>query len=301
MTSGSRTIQGTMELSQGVGSASSLSTWSALAGRIEPLLHFAPGAAHAVTTVAVGYPFDTVKTRLQLRLHPGMLSCAKSLISTDGPSALYRGAAMPLFSLVVKRPCEFVFFEWFNSRFSGLTGVSFVGGCFAGVIGAMVGCPFTVVKIQMQAFSSQVHSNTLHAICAVWQQRGFVGFYHGLYASVLMQVPYATVYLGTYGELRERLPKTSWCTAIAGGTASLTTCTLLQPLDTARTLIQARALDQQQASLAWGKQVALIVRQHGILGLWAGWGPAALRALPTSSAAMLVYERVRSLAASGKH
>lgn len=261
----------------------------------QPLTHFLPGAAHAVSMVAVGYPFDTVKTRLQLNLHSGALMCVRSIVTTDGWLALYRGAAMPLASLVCKRPFEFAAFEWFNERFSGLKGASFYGGCLAGFIGAVIGCPFSVVKIQMQSCGKEVHSNTAQAIVTVLKQRGAPGFYQGLSASILMQVPYATVYLGTYGELRKRLPRSALCTAAAGGIASLTTCTLLQPLDTVRTIIQSRALSQENAaSLSYLQQVRMVVNERGVLGLWAGWRPSALRAFPASAASMLAYERVRT-------
>lgn len=262
----------------------------------EAILKLVPGAAHAVTMVAVGYPFDTVKTRLMLGLHTGMISCIRSTIQTNGPFALYRGCAMPLASMMCKRPFEFAFYEWFKARFNGIPGISFIGGGIAGLIGTFVGCPFSVVRIQMQASSREVHSNCVNAIRAVWSSRGLKGFYQGISASVLMQVPYATVYLGMYGELRERLPKEAWCTAFAGGAASLTTCSLLQPFDTVRTLIQAQAVrPKEEGTTSWRDQARQVVQTRGVIGLWAGWRPSALRALPTSAASMLVYEKVRSL------
>mmetsp|Transcript_13802 Transcript_13802/g.38835 ORF Transcript_13802/g.38835 Transcript_13802/m.38835 type:complete len:254 (-) Transcript_13802:102-863(-) len=248
--------------------------------------------------VAVGHPFDTVKTRLQLQLHPGIVSCCKELVQVEGPRALYRGAAMPLVSLVTKRPFEFVAFEWFNSRFKHLPGATYLGGFLAGILGAMLGCPFSVVKIQLQASGRDVHANTRSAILAVWRSRGSAGFYQGLGAMIIQQVPYGTVYLGTYGKLRERLPKSYWSTAVAGGVASLTTWTLLMPLDTVKTRIQAAALQgESQRRLGWTGQLQYVVREVGPRGLWAGWGPAALRSLPTSAASMLAYEKVRSLVA----
>merc|ERR1712244_36722 len=107
------------------------------------------------------------------------------------------------------------------------------------------------------------------------------------------QVPYATVYLGTYGSLRDRLPKKGWYTAFAGGAASLATCTLLQPLDTVRTVIQASVTSSPARRIgSWTEEVQKIVRERGVLGLWAGWRPSAVRALPTSAASMLAYESV---------
>jgi len=200
--------------------------------------------------------------------------------------------------MVCKRPFEFAAFEWLNGRLRQMQCGSFLGGCLAGALGAAIGCPFSLVKIRMQASTKEVHTNTLEAILTVWRSRGVHGFYQGLGASVAMQVPYATVYLGTYAELRELLPKQAWGIALAGASASLATCTLLQPLDTVRTLVQAGAPQEGSAPVAWFAQARQVLRQHGPLGLWAGWGPAAMRALPTSAISMLAYEHVRSLVLS---
>eukprot|EP00933_Yihiella_yeosuensis_P078666 TRINITY_DN9039_c0_g1_i2.p1 TRINITY_DN9039_c0_g1~~TRINITY_DN9039_c0_g1_i2.p1 ORF type:complete len:307 (-),score=39.98 TRINITY_DN9039_c0_g1_i2:495-1352(-) len=263
---------------------------------VQPILKLLPGVAHAATMIAVGYPFDTVKTRVMLQIHPSMLSCIREMAAKDGFLSLYRGCAMPLASLVCKRPFEFAFFEAFKEQFPNQSGGSWIGGCFAGAVGTVIGCPFSVIRIQMQASSSEVHSNSFRAIAAVWNARGFTGFYHGFAASVVMQVPCATLYLGTYGELRERLPKKAWSTALAGGVASLSVCTFLQPLDTVRTLIQVKAIEaKDQPSSSWWATARQVVQERGFFGLWAGWRPSAIRAIPTSAASMLAYESIRSV------
>merc|ERR1719236_150945 len=83
------------------------------------LAPFIPGAAHAVTSVAVGYPFDTVKTRLQVGMYKSAWDCIRATASREGPLALYRGSLMPLASLCVKRPFEFAVWESFNTHFGG--------------------------------------------------------------------------------------------------------------------------------------------------------------------------------------
>eukprot|EP00747_Dinoflagellata_sp_TGD_P171001 gnl/TRDRNA2_/TRDRNA2_203954_c0_seq1.p1 gnl/TRDRNA2_/TRDRNA2_203954_c0~~gnl/TRDRNA2_/TRDRNA2_203954_c0_seq1.p1 ORF type:complete len:298 (-),score=34.44 gnl/TRDRNA2_/TRDRNA2_203954_c0_seq1:50-943(-) len=259
-----------------------------------PLL---PGAAQAVTTITVGYPFDTVKTRLQLKIHPSVRSCLQAVVSSrDGLLSLYRGSTMPLCALTVKRPFEFLVFEAFNARFKGHRFATFGGGCLAGICAGVLGCPFNVVKVQMQSSSREVHANTWRAIAAVWSHAGPIGFFKGLQASVFMQVPFATLYLGTYGMLRERLPKTSLSTACAGGASSIITWTLLQPLDTMRTVIQSKTLRCNEPLLGYVEQFMRVVRARGVLGLWAGWVPVAARSIPTSAAAMLAYEWTRSIA-----
>lgn len=252
---------------------------------------FLPGAAQAFTNVAVGYPFDTLKTQLQLQMHRSLAGCLRAVWSNRlGLVTLYRGAAVPLVSLVVKRPFEFAVFELFNSN--KRSSAPFLGGCLAGVTAAILGCPFSVVKIQMQSTAKSVHSTSSKAAFKVWKSAGAMGFYRGLKASVIMQVPFATMYLGLYGNLREELPKTTWGPALAGGVASLATWSLLQPLDTLRTVTQAGVLRHEPAG--WTHHLKIIVHERGVLGLWNGWVPVALRAFPTSALSMFVYEKVRA-------
>merc|ERR1712232_742121 len=120
------------------------------------------------------------------------------------------------------------------------------------------------------------------------------GFYRGFFVSVCKETPFASVYLGSYGNLREMLPKTNWSPAVAGGAASMITWTILLPLDTLKTVIQARVLqDCNPESVR--QHLKSITRERGIGALWAGWAPVALRSLPSSAAAMLAYEWTRNL------
>eukprot|EP00397_Hematodinium_sp_SG-2012_P067854 GEMP01107111.1.p2 GENE.GEMP01107111.1~~GEMP01107111.1.p2 ORF type:complete len:105 (+),score=15.05 GEMP01107111.1:28-342(+) len=73
-------------------------------------LSLLPGMAHAVTTIAVGYPFDVVKTRLQTAVDVSFADSVKRL-ARGGPAAFYRGCSVPLLSLACKRPVEFLVFE----------------------------------------------------------------------------------------------------------------------------------------------------------------------------------------------
>lgn len=268
-----------------------------ISGAIAP---FIPGTAHALTTVAVGYPFDTVKTRLQVGMHKSAWDCVKSTASREGPLALYRGALMPLASLTVKRPFEFAVWEWFNSHFGGRSRGPFVGGFIAGIVSSLLGCPFNVVKVQMQTHKHDIYRHTFEACGEVWRQKGILGFYRGLHASLIMNVPSTTFYLGAYGSLREALPKSKWSTAFAGAISSLAMWTCLIPLDNVRTNIQSRSFkpDADAVILSWREQFLEIIRARGVLGLWAGWTPAAMRAPIVSALAMLAYEQARSAAAT---
>lgn len=262
------------------------------------LATFAPGAAHAVTTVAVGSPFDMVKTRVQVGMYSSPWRCACATVAQEGPLALYRGAWMPMLSLMVKRPFEFAAFEWCSKRFGKKDMGPWVGGFVAGILSACLGCPFNVLKVQMQANRQDVYRHTLEVVSDVWRARGPLGFYRGFSASLIMSVPSTTFYLGAYGYLREALPPSRWNTAFAGMSASLCMWSCLLPLDNVRTVIQAKSFRTENGVVGWSSQLLEIVRgPRGFWGLWAGWSAVAIRAPVMSAFSMLAYEQVRSTAA----
>ncbi|KAJ2360762.1 hypothetical protein H4S01_005589, partial [Coemansia sp. RSA 2610] len=50
----------------------------------------------AVTGMLVGYPFDSLKTRMQTHHYPSLLACARRSIAEEGIHGLYRGLLPPL-------------------------------------------------------------------------------------------------------------------------------------------------------------------------------------------------------------
>jgi solute carrier family 25 carnitine/acylcarnitine transporter 20/29 len=53
---------------------------------------FIAGFAYGTTTVIVGQPFDTIKTRMQaLGTHASMMNTSSSIFKTEGVAGLYRG------------------------------------------------------------------------------------------------------------------------------------------------------------------------------------------------------------------
>lgn len=250
-----------------------------------------------MSSVSVGYPLDTLKTRVQVGMHVSPLQSLRATVAKEGPLALYRGCAMPLMALMVKRPPEFAVFEWCNARFGKRAKGPVVGGFIAGIISAVLGCPFNVVKVQMQASQKETYRNVLHACSDVWHSDGAPGFYRGFSATLIMSVPSTTFYLGAYGILREWLPPSRWNTAFAGIVASGAMWSVLLPLDNVRTNIQAKPFGTNSPMAGWVAQAREIARgPKGALGLWAGWTAVIVRAPLMSAVSMLCYEHARTVA-----
>jgi hypothetical protein len=255
-----------------------------------------PGVASAVPLTIVGYPFDTVKTRLQLQRNLGMVQCVKDIAANEGLLSLYRGSSISLCILSCKMGLELSVFEWCSARFRETSAAPFAGGLFGSFFSTTAMCPLTVVKIQMQMAGRGTHASPAAAASAVWRARGIRGFFHGLTANLGVQVPFSTLFFGSYGLLREALPQAPWSPLVAGGAASLATWTVLQPLDTLRTIAMGNAHQttvsgaDASASSAPSAFVRSLVRHCGVRSLWRGFGPVTLRAIPSSGGSMLMYE-----------
>lgn len=253
-----------------------------------------PGAASAVPLSIVGYPFDTVKTRLQVRGNLGMVQCMREMVAKEGFLSLYRGFSVSLWLLSGKMTLDLAAFELCSSRFSSSAIAPFAGGLFGSIISTSLLCPLMVVKIQMQAAGRGTHSSPCAAASAVWRASGVRGFYSGLPAALGVQVPFATLFFGTYGRLRDALPQTAWSPAFNGGVASIATWTVLQPLDTLRSRAMAAAHCKASPDVSMSRALPALgrslIQESGVLSLWRGFGPVALRAFPSSGTSMLVYE-----------
>ena len=263
-----------------------------------------PGAAFACCNIFVGYPFDTVKTRLQLQLHRSSLHCLQEL-ARGGPfalqSSLYRGASFPLLCLLLKQPVEFAAFECCSKW---APGGSYTGGLLAGLMGALISCPFNVAKIWMQsrptttetALQSFLRSlgGSQSAKCRATLPLPSSNMRQAMKASIAFQIPYTTSFLGTYGTLREMTPaNSSLHTAAAGASAALFTWAVVLPLDVLRTRVQSRAMATTTTSpQGLVSELMAVVRTNGVKGLWAGWAPISLRAI-SASVSMTAYESLR--------
>ena len=289
-------------------------------------LGFIPGVAHAGATIMVGYPFDTVKTRLQTGMYMGLRQCLADSLGREGLASFYRGASVPLASLLFKRPIEFYIFEELqtaNPMGASDSRKGFVNGSVAGMTGAVFGCPFNVVKVRVQDYRAQqlvrfpggtaaqgtepVQIANRDVIRAVLRDVFLIehSYFRGLSVALLYTIPAASLYLGTYGKLREVFldedrpadafgsgyPK--WVkSGVAGATASSCMLSVMLPLDTVRTVIQAQVGVGSTTSIV--ATVRRILAQRGAAGLWAGLTPVVMRSLPSSFASMGVYETTRS-------
>ncbi|KAJ2311547.1 hypothetical protein IWW54_002583 [Coemansia sp. RSA 2705] len=127
----------------------------------------------AVTGMLVGYPFDSLKTRMQTHHYPSLLACARRSIAEEGIHGLYRGLLPPLLTASAAKSLSFSVFEqmkhWLHQHdpragseslsslpnfqrttVGSVTLTAALSGSVAGAVIAAICCPLELIKVQMQ-------------------------------------------------------------------------------------------------------------------------------------------------------
>lgn len=293
---------------------------SSIAGAITAMsiASVVPGAVQGATTILLGHPLDTLKTRQQAMYRrtahtaaqsQRLLPLALSMLREEGVLCFYRGVVPPLTIAAVKRSAQLALFEKLTSSGSGNSGSKsstslnpfpnfqppawaqpFLSGAFAGSTGTIVGCPMNVIKVQTQNTSREVIHNAWSCTLEIYRRDGPLGFYRGWRQQLAKDCLFAGTYLGLYATLKTQLMKrrnasctTPWEAFLAGSCASMFTWVVLFPLDTLKTRAQARSTSD----------IARAAKGSGAIGWYRGLGAALLRAGPVNGFAMLVYESTR--------
>ncbi|CAO3675051.1 unnamed protein product [Rhizopus microsporus] len=120
-------------------------------------------SAAAVVGVISGYPFDSIKTRLQTQHYDSIKACIKQTYKEEGIQGFFRGIIPPLITVSIIKSISFSVYEQskaFCKQYSSTVfdqntlpstmTVSTTAGSVSGAFIASLSCPFELVKIQKQ-------------------------------------------------------------------------------------------------------------------------------------------------------
>jgi len=131
---------------------------------------FAAGAAYGVTSVVVGQPLDTIKTRMQTRsagapIGAGAMLSARQLLATEGLRGLYRGGVPIMLGGSLFRSAQFGMYEVTvralrnrgpTHRLGGVLDWQVaVAGAAGGLARGVVEAPFEQIKVSAQVGRTQ--------------------------------------------------------------------------------------------------------------------------------------------------
>ena len=259
-------------------------------------MEFVPGALAGATTALLGYPFDTIKTKMQVINQGNTTNIFFKTIRNNGFLSLYRGVTTPLITNTIKRSYQYYLFEYLNQKKLN----PYFSGAIAGVSGSIIGCPMHVLKANMQITDKTMYKNTPDLISKIYKKEGWKGFYKGFNINLIKDSIYGGVYLGNYVLLKKYIPKLIYkkdyiniseskkklSHFLSGGFSAVFVWGIFIPLDHIETAIQTNRGYQY---------VVDKVKKNNILILWRGSIPILVRIFPVSAISMLIYEFSLSL------
>lgn len=267
----------------------------------ESLKSFLSGWAGGLGILAVGHPFDTVKTVMQNSAkgqYASSLDCAKSLMAKEGPLGLYKGVTAPMAGIGTVFAIYFVTYDTCERFLRSVRNKDpavaltmpevIVCGGSTGIFGSLILGPAELIKVRQQ---TAVQNGLDGSFSAAVKQGSLT---RGLGATMIRDVPGSMAWFGAYELTKKTLcedPKkpTVLQALVAGGMGGIGMWSFAIPLDAIKTKVQA-----SKTPMSFIEGARLIHGELGFGGFYRGIGPALLRAFPANAACFATKESTQS-------
>lgn len=274
---------------------------------------FAAGAIAGAAAKSVTAPLDRIKLLMQTHgLRAGQESAKKAIGfieaialigKEEGIKGYWKGNLPQVIRIIPYSAVQLFAYETYKNLFRGdnkelsVIGRLAAGAC-AGMTSTFVTYPLDVLRLRLAVepgyrTMSEVAFNML-------RDEGFASFYKGLGPSLIGIAPYIAVNFCIFDLVKKSLPEkyqkrteTSLATALISATLATLTC---YPLDTVRRQMQMKGSPYKTVLDAFPG----IVARDGLVGLYRGFVPNALKTLPNSSIRLTTFDSVKRLIAASE-
>ena len=289
------------------------------------------GAVGAVATFecALVYPFDLVKTRQQASpvsagsaMHRSTLRYLGHVVRTDGVRSLYRGFG---WQAIGGFPAEVSFYGAYTVIKDGMllteagaahpAAVYVAAGALADAASMLLWVPANLISQRLQvqgvatAYGGASTMSGWQLVGRILETEGAAGLWRGLGATIALHTPAAAMWWLSYEEAKARLGRLGGrdpdqsvlVQSQAGALAGAVSAAVTTPLDVLKTRVQCAPKQR-----AFVLHLSDVVREAGgVQGLFRGFLPRVLAAMPRSVVSLVGYEyalrlaRCEQLAADG--
>ncbi|KAG9099132.1 hypothetical protein FRC07_010557, partial [Ceratobasidium sp. 392] len=210
---------------------------------VGPLLDFTAGTIGGMVGLAVGFPFDTIKVRLQhpetMNRYRNSMTALVKIVREERVAGLFKGISSPmagcaflnglvfastgylraietviLISSSVPPPSTPLLFlriqiqQRDTTSKPTLTQIT-LAGAGTGIIGSLIATPTELIKIRQQANTSSGAQPSAWSVAKdLWRGHGVRGLYRGISSTAMRDMSYGT-YFATYEGMRRLLAPAS--------------------------------------------------------------------------------------------
>ena len=194
----------------------------------------------------LGHPFDTIKTRIQLK-NKNALFITKELFKYEGILSLYKGASCPLLGGCLLNA---VLFSTEHKVLNLCNQNHIYSGFISGVCSSIIMCPVELIKCKFQnnlynKNSINYKNNnklTFNDLYKSYKQKQFK-LYNGLFLTLVRDSVGFSIYFGSYNYLQSKKNNS----LLNGGIAGMLSWIYSFPFDTIKTVQQTHDLNLKKA------------------------------------------------------
>ncbi|KAK9455375.1 mitochondrial carrier domain-containing protein [Dipodascopsis uninucleata] len=286
---------------------------------------FIAGAIAACGAVTVTNPIEIVKTRLQLqgelhargevkKIYTGLFQALTVILKNEGIRGWQRGLTCAYVYQIGLNGCRLGFYEpirsalagyLLNNRQDSTLGINIFSGAASGIMGAIAGSPFFLVKTRMQSYSpvfqvgTQTHYTSLFdGLSQIYKNEGITGLYRGCGSAIVRTGAGSSVQLPIYNYCKSLLQEHKLVGdgpgqhLLSSAVSGLGVCFVMNPWD----VIMTRMYNQR-GNLYSGLLDCLVktVRIEGPLALYKGFFAHLMRIGPHTILTLTFMEQTRKL------
>ncbi|XP_068947981.1 solute carrier family 25 member 48 isoform X1 [Petaurus breviceps papuanus] len=286
---------------------------------------FVAGWIGGASSVLVGHPMDTVKTRLQAGTgYRNTVDCILTMFKKEGVTGFFKGMSFPLASIAVYSSVVFgvfsntqkflIQYRYGESSESSSLSDLFLASMVSGVISVGLGGPVDLIKIRLQMQTEPFHKEDLHSkprpkdlwnrpmyqgpihcMTSIVQKEGLLGLYRGANAMLLRDVPGYCLYFIPYAIINEWITPDNnttcspYSVCLAGGIAGAISWGTATPMDVVKSRLQA---DGVYCNKYKGVMdcISQSCQKEGYKVFFKGFTMNTVRGFPMSAAMFLGYE-----------
>ncbi|KAJ1907008.1 mitochondrial thiamine pyrophosphate transporter, partial [Tieghemiomyces parasiticus] len=249
---------------------------------LSPAQHALSGGTAGVVSRFLIAPFDVIKIHLQLQTgrptwstprgaatvappsatgtYEGIAQFVTRILREEGVRGLWKGNLAAEYLYLTYGAAQFLAYSQYKQYLQSLrvrgqplspSVTSFTSGLLTGITATTLTYPFDLLRTRFAAQSptKQVYSGILNSVHKIYQSEGIMGFYRGVWPSLVQVMPYISLVFGTY-DLCSRWfqqatdtqpalrPLAAFQDVICGGLAGTVSKAAVFPLDVVRKRLQ---------------------------------------------------------------